>query len=263
MQFENPNRKGAMFNVTEVGNIEFVNPIVQLSEQIYTHSMSFDKEIFRLSKEKILALAGDIENPEIIVERVMRKNAQKLQQKVFNDILSQNLPDNILSILECNSKREQFKILKGLKLNREQLILLTFKAWELFGFTYSTYRFEHLPKGIDKKQLPQFAYKEENGDITVVGPTTLTERQIKQVIEQRRVLIAKFMEKGDLWHCFFYTYKSINGNETGCVRHMHYVSNTWNFTRAEALTKLKEKYYPFSSVPHIEYLEDDLNDNES
>ena len=213
MQVEDPNNQSAMFNITEVGDIEFVNPIVQLSEQIYNSSINFDKEIFQLNKEKFTALAAGIENPEVIVERVLRRNAEKFRQEIFQKILSTELPNNILSILECHNKSEQYKILKGLKLNRDQLILLTFKAWELFGFTYSTYKFEHLPKGIDKKQLPQFAYKEENGDITVVGNTTLTTGQIKQIIEQRKVLIAKFMERGDIWHCFFYTYNSIEGND--------------------------------------------------
>ena len=106
--------------------------------------------------------------------------------------------------------------------------------------------------------MPQFAYKKEDGDITIVGDTKLTKGQIKQAIDQRRMLITKFLDKGDIWHCFFYTYKSLSGKESGGLRHMPYVSNAWNFTRKEALLKFRDKYYPFSSVPHIEYIKDEF-----
>jgi hypothetical protein len=250
-------RDGFQFNLFLPGDFEFVNPIQWLYKLTFQNSINFDLQMFKLHKDSFLKGLESESNIEEIIKKKFTQNALRHWLKIYNEILSEKLPANLIDILTCNNKSEQFKILRNIKLSRSGLTLLTFKAFEEFGFTYSTYRIEHLPSGINPKDLPSVAYKEHDGSITIAGNTILTRVELKRIIEQRKVVILKFMEKDSLWHCFFYTQNALLGKEAGKAhRHMHYVSNCWNFSREEALQKLRETHYPFSSIPHIEYIED-------
>lgn len=84
------------------------------------------------------------------------------------------------------------------------------------------------------------------------GETKLTEGQLKNVINHRKVTISKFLDKGDLWHCFFITYNSIGGKDKwqDGQPHYHYISDKWGFNRKDAVERLKSTNYPPTSV-HI------------
>lgn len=255
MQFGDISTDGFAFHLYEVEDFEFQNPIEKLREQISEHSIHSDFDSIQEEQFRELISKFGFKNVITGMNRSVEKNYLKRSAERINEVLSTKLPENMINILTCNNKKEQFKILRNLKLNQEQLIQFTFKAYLEHNFTHSSFKFEHLPKGIDKKLMPRFVYMEDDGKIISSGNTPYSEGQLRQIIEQRKVVVTKFIECGELWHCFFYTYKALGGKEAGGKRHMHYVSNTWNFTREEAINELKEKHYPFSSVPHIEYTE--------
>jgi hypothetical protein len=168
--------------------------------------------------------------------------------------MNTELPMNVLDIFKTRVKAEQKKIMDNIPLlDSKSLQQIIFLAYLEFGFKYSVYRFEHIPKGIDASKMPPFAVAEDDGTIRKVGNTILTDGQLKQVLNQRKVTIAKFLDKGDEWHCFFYNYRSIRGEEAGGIPHIHYFSSSWNLTREYALNKFKEGTYPNSSTSHINY----------
>ncbi len=104
--------------------------------------------------------------------------------------------------------------------------------------------------------MPIFAHHLENNEVKIIGNTTLTKGQIKSAINQRHAVVAKFLDKGDKWHCFFQTYRSIRGMETGEYPHLHYISHAWGLSREHVLRQLRSKNYKLpSSLPHIRFEE--------
>lgn len=141
--------------------------------------------------------------------------------------------------------------MRGQSISPFQLAAYIFRAWTEFGFSFSSYRADHHHKGLNEDELPQLIHLD--GDkVKTSGETKLTEGQLKNVINHRKVTISKFLDKDDTWHCFFITYNSIGGKEKwqGGQPHYHYISDKWGFSRAEAVGRLKSINYPPTSV-HI------------
>lgn len=90
--------------------------------------------------------------------------------------------------------------------------------------------------------------------VSKVGNTTLTDGQLKQAVDHRKVVVAKFIDKEDEWHCIFLTYDSIRGKESwkGGQPHYHYISDKFGIPRAEVLNQLKSRIYNLGSLPHID-----------
>lgn len=256
IKVKDPNKNG-FFNLVEVGDFEYVNPILKMSEIIIksTESLAYNLLMFAKENNK-LTNTENVANPDYIISKVALQKGIEAWQEDYKKIMKQNLPEKIFDILEATEKKEQIKLLRGVSFTTEELMLFIFKAWENFGFTYSMYTSQHHHNGLDESLMPRFAYKEEDGDITTVGKTRLTDGAIKHAIEYRTVTIARFLDKGNIWHCFFYSYKSLKGKEKGWggKPHIHYISHNWGLSREEVLSQLKNKNYKLpSSLPHIDY----------
>lgn len=166
------------------------------------------------------------------------------------------VPENFLKLFETSKKKEQVSLLKGLSINPDQLISLIFKSYTDYGFLYSRYRFEILPKDLNVLKKPKAAEILENGAIKTVGETDLTSGQIKKMIEHSKVIIAHIFDKEDTWHCLFITYHSINGKENhkDGQPHFHYISSAFGIPRDEFIDSMKNGNYKSTSV-HIDLLE--------
>src|SRR5690606_38963738 len=116
------------------------------------------------------------------------------------------------------------------------------------------YKSEHNPSGLNEADLPPFAYIEEERDkLKSVGDTSLSDGQLKQIIKHKHVVAAKFLDNDDSWHCFFFTYKALRGEEGSQPPHLHYISSAWNIERSEVIAQLREKNYHLPALPHINY----------
>ncbi len=229
------------------GDVEFVNPIEYLRDRTIKSRTIF--------YSKYLAL----ENPTFpaeTIERASIRNAKEDWEKHLKEISETEVPQNLISLLKSTSKNEQENLLKGLELTPEMLFAFFFNAFSEFGFTYSQYTSEHFPKTIKKGSLPKFAALDrESGEITKVGDTSLTNGQIKQAIEQRKVIATKFIDNGSDWHAFFITFRSIGGEESwqNGQPHYHYISNKYEISREDAVKQFKSDHYPKTSI-HIALL---------
>ena len=89
------------------------------------------------------------------------------------------------------------------------------------------------------------------------GETDLTDGQLKQIVEHRKVIISKFIDKGELWHCFFLTFESLKGKEKwkDGKPHYHYISSAFGLTREQVIGELKKKNYKLNNLPHIEMID--------
>lgn len=141
------------------------------------------------------------------------KQAEETLVGFFENFENIEIHENFHKLLQTTRKKDQVNLLKGLTINPDQLMSLILISRETYGFTYSKYRFENLPNGLEGKKLPELIQKNEDGSIKKIGDSDLTDGELKNIIEHRKVIIAHFFDKGETWNCFFTTYNSIGGKE--------------------------------------------------
>lgn len=162
------------------------------------------------------------------------------------------VPENLIQLLNSTKKREQKKLLNGLRMNPDILMAFLLKAGDE-GYLLSQYLSEHQTSAVDKKKMPIAYRKKLDGTIEKIGKTELTDGQLKQALEQRSVKVAKILEKDNEWHCFFLTYNSIGGKENwqNGQPHFHYLSNLFRIEKKDVIEQIKSKKYNLGNLPHI------------
>jgi len=231
--------------IVKLSDVEYVDPVKYYSDLIIVNSISLEKDLLSFKNPALAALAS---------EEFFYENAKKKLFEKYDEIENTIIPHNFLELLEGKSKKAQIQLLRGQTLTSGQLMAYLFSAYLDYGFTFSQYISEHLHKGLNKSALPRLIHL-DGKEVKTVGSTTLSKGQLRQVVEQRKVITAKFLDKGDNWHCFFGTLDSIGGRESwkDGQAHFHYISDKWGITRNEAVAKIKSGVYPSTPV-HIELL---------
>jgi hypothetical protein len=69
---------------------------------------------------------------------------------------------------------------------------LIFKSYNDYGFIHSKYCFENLPVIFREKRLPKLFHINDFGTNKKVGETDLTAGQLKNSLEQRKVIVSHF-----------------------------------------------------------------------
>lgn len=184
------------------------------------------------------------------------KNAQKGLEEFFQQFEQTEVDGKLLELLKTSRKKDQISLLKGVKFNPDQLMSLIFKSYSDFGLLYSKYLFKNLPAGLEGKTLPKMFRMSEDGTIYKVGETDLTDGELKNVIEHRKVVVSHFFESDEFWHCFFITYNSIAGKENwkDGQSHFHYISSAFGISKDEFIESMRSGKYKSTSV-HIDLLE--------
>jgi hypothetical protein len=230
-------------------NIEKVNPI--------EYYKGFEIEKRAISYRDLLEIKEPILTAKLSDDFYSRLAKEKLEEEKFWEIKEQtDIHENFLKLLNTTRKKDQESLLKGLSINPDQLISLIFKSYKDYGYLYSRYRFEHLPKGLKDRKKPNIADISEEGVIKTIGETDLTNGEVKNMIEQRKVIIAHFFENGDTWHCFFTTYNSLVGKESwkGGQAHFHYISSAFGISKEDFMDSMKSGKYKSTSI-HIDLLD--------
>lgn len=178
-------------------------------------------------------------------------------QKMLAEFKAVEIPENLRKVLSSKKKSEQEALLKGIAINPDILMGLLIFA-EQQGYTMSQYSSEFSQKGVDISKMPLAYVVQEDGQVKVLGESEMSDGQLRQAIEHRKVKVAKFLDRGDDWHCFFATYKSLRGEETWLGQkqpHFHYISNAFGIQREKVVAQLKSEEYKLGNLPHIK-LED-------
>ena len=181
------------------------------------------------------------------------KRATLKWEKILEEIKATHIPDNLILLLSSSSKKEQEKLLRNQKLTPMSFAGLIFTAFEKYGYTFSNYLTQINHKGLDESSLPLIIHIQNDGEVKKVGETDLTDGQLKNVVQHRKVVVTKFLDRQDEWHCFFITYNSLAGKESwrNGQPHYHYISDKWGISREDALKQFKSDRYPTTSI-HIE-----------
>ncbi len=230
-------------------NIEKVNPID------YYKNFELNRRI--ILYRDLLEVKDPILTSQLSDDFLIRFAKKELDKEKFWEIREQTeVPENFLKLFETTRKKDQLALLKGASINVDQLISLIFKSYKDYGYLYSKYRFENLPKDLKGKKKPKLANILENGSVKIIGETDLKDGQVKNMIEQRKVIIAHFFDKDEYWHCLLLTYSSINGRENwkDGQAHFHYISNFFGIKREDFIESMKVGQYKSLSSIHIDLL---------
>lgn len=166
-----------------------------------------------------------------------------------------NVPENLVKVLSTSKKKDQVALLKGQVLTPDILMGLLIKAEEM-GYTLSQFRSECPQKGLDISKMPYACEIKKDGSLKIYGKTDLTNGQLKQAIEHRKVTVAKILDFGQVWHCLFATYNSIDGKEVWLGKeqaHYHYISSSFGIARTEVIKQIKSVTYKLGNLPHIRF----------
>ncbi|NMH89704.1 hypothetical protein [Flavivirga algicola] len=117
--------------------------------------------------------------------------------KLKSDFQKIKIPNNLIKLLKTNKKKDQEKLLDGCLLPLETLTSFIFTAYHKFGYTLSQY-------------IPEFSKKDFKS-------------------------VARIIDCGEHWHCFFTTHNDTNGDKT----QLHYLSSAFGIDRSELIKQIK------------------------
>lgn len=240
---------GSFYRIFWDDKVEQVNPIE------YYKNYELNRRV--ISYRDLLQMKNPFLAGKLTDDFYVRFAKEEIEKDDFWGIKEQiEVPENFLKLFETTRKKDQVSLLKGLSISPDQLISLIFKSYRHYGYLYSRYRFENLPKDLVDKKKPKVADISEENVVKTIGETDLTEGQVKNMIEQRKVIIAHFFDKDNDWHCLFTTYNSIDGKESwkGGQAHFHYISSAFGITREDFIQSMENGQYKSTSI-HIDLLE--------
>lgn len=248
--------KEGKYHFTTLPNVEYINPVE------FYFNVQLDLELSMVNSlveftPAFSALPDDMKNR--VNHRVAVKNHLKRWEKKYNRLMQIEFPETYFDFLECKKKKEQNKILKDFELDTDKMTAILFKAHNDFGFTYSKYRFEIVPSDLKNKIMPYFMHRNDDGSFDYAGYTDLTHGQMNVVLNQRSITLGKFLDKGDIWHAFIYTFDGIRGKEVGNNPHIHYISSAFGnaITRDKVLKEISKGKYNLPPMIHIPYARED------
>ena len=239
--------EGVEYQVFEETDFEYLNPKDYFKETRI-------KQAYHLLNLDILS--SNIASSSIITNQMVYLKAVQVWEEFSKEIDSTEIPNQLISILTASTKNEQVKLLKGATINPMELFAWLIKAGNDFGYCYSQYIVHYYPNNVNQSDLPKFFHL-DNNVMKKVGPTNLTDEELKNIIFNRKVTISKFLDKGNEWHCLFITYSSLAGKEgwQGGQPHYHYISDKFGMSREKVLSELKSRNYNLGSLPHINLLD--------
>lgn len=240
--------KGGHYTIIDSSDkIEFVNPIEYYSNIFINMDLSVSKDIID---------SANLPFPQEDIDKYLVKQAFINWIQKYSDTVQTEIPPNFISLLSTEKKKEQIKLLKEQSITSNQLLALIFKAWSEYGYAFSQYKVEYQHRGIQSGDLPAVV-EVKDGYVNKVGSTKMTDGELKHAVKYRKAIISKFLDKGNEWHCFFITMKSLRGEENwkeGQV-HYHYISDKFGHSRSKVIKELTNGNYKLGKTPHIELSE--------
>lgn len=222
-------RTGEKLLSFEDGDFEMKNPIKQYGEETIVKQMI-------LKGVSTKELNGEKEYSEKSEE--LFKNAFDFWIELKKGFQEIKIPENLIQLLKTDNKKEQQRLLKGLLLTPEILTSFFFTAYHEFGFTLSQYTSRVSPKSLDTIKKPLLYSIAENAKAEIFEKNSSNNAQWKEAIESSEVKIARIIDNGATWHCFFARFKNFKAEETWSGKkeiYFHHISNAFGIERAEII----------------------------
>lgn len=193
--------------------------------------------------------------PIAIPDDLVRKFVLQQTDEMIADKLANSKPHPAIHQLffdESLSHKEQINLLKDVTLTPSDILWLNKEAQDS-GFLMDIYHEEKYPEKFDEKKHPLLFQKKEDGSIEKMGSTDMTEGEMRALLEQRKVIQARVYHRESIWHCFYFTFKGLAGEESGIMGskpHYHYLSDKTGIKWDDLVSRIKDCDMPSSKV-HI------------
>ena len=199
----------------------------------------------------VLKVKCPIPIPESMVRKFILDETDKMIAEHLSNTVAKSEIHTILTD-DTLSYKEQNKLLKDVTLTVSDLLWLNKEAQD-YGYLLDLYHEEKYPSKFDEKKPPSVFNQKPDGSIESIGDTTMTEGEMRALLQQRKVVQARVYHKGQTWHCFHFTFKGLAGEESGIMGskpHYHYLSDKSGITWDDLMKRIKECDMPTSKV-HI------------
>lgn len=210
----------------------------------YAHAEQCFKNFSWMLKHKC-----PIEIPEHYVRQFVLKQVDELSEQMLSS--NSQKPEIHKLLTDVNlSYKEQNDLLKGLTLKAADILWLNKEAQEL-GYLLDIHHEEKYPVKFDEKKKPVAYSMKEDGSVESIGSTEMTEGEMRALLEQRKMVQARVYHKGEHWHCFYFTFKGLAGEESGVMGskpHHHYLSDKSGITWEKLMQRINECDMPTSKV---------------
>lgn len=196
------------------------------------------------------AFKGLVVNDKFFYDKAYAETIEFIIERIHRSKISSNLLD--LLKYEELPKRQQEKLLKNLTLSPDDILCFLCEA-DIHGYLLDIYMCEKYPERYKGKLKPACYEEKSDGTIETIGKTDMTEGEMRALIKDRKVIVARIFHKGDHWHCFYHTFKGLSGEESGengSKPHWHYISDKFNISREELNKRIQNVDMPTSKV-HI------------
>lgn len=208
-------------------------------------------ELASAQLQEILKLKCPFSIPDDIVRKFVLEQtdemiSEQLSKTKANPAISKLIKDDSLS------KDAQFSLLKGLTLHPYDILWLNKEAQDL-GYLLNIYHVETYPEKFNEKEKPLCYHSNPDKSITKIGETEMSEGEMRALLEQRKVVQARIYHRGEHWHCFYFTFKGLSGQEKGefgSKPHWHYWSDKCGMTFEQIKDCINNCKMPTSDV-HI------------
>jgi len=189
------------------------------------------------------------------MNELLYKEGIEFAKEMMEKYVRVELFEGLKQVLKNPKKKKQIQFLKGITLVDNMLPALYIWGFKKHNYLYSIYRFEHDIAGLEEEVLPRVLVLKKD-KVEKHGSTTLSDGKLKDVVNQRNVVVANFMDNDEGWHCFFITFKSLKGMEShnDGHPHYHYISDKWGIPKERVLEELGKKNYSLPSTPHINFI---------
>lgn len=177
-------------------------------------------------------------------------------------ILSSTLPpfkfQQILAHEEL-TKKQQENLWRNTIVSSSDILWFNYLA-QCAGFLVDVDRVEYHPEKFNLRQVPKCYSQKEDQSIEAVGNTNMSDGELRALLVERKAIQTRIYHKGDSWHCFYYTYRGLSGNEAGengGRPHYHYISNKWGYSLDTIKSCIDIGQMPPSKV-HV-FIKKDIN----
>ncbi len=192
----------------------------------------------------VLRLMGIEISPQLS-KMIEDYNRQK-QDEMEREIDAVGIPDKFVKLFVIKKKADVIKYCNNLELSDEELFLLCHNSSQM-GYKRSSKFPEYVPEHlkINKSKIHTLLKND---------PEKFSKLMHQLFIERRRICVHLF-EKGDHWHCFYYSYQDIGSREKPHWQygdHIHYINHLWsNHTKEEIWNSFDVRNTNISDSIHI------------
>ncbi len=194
-----------------------------------------------------------IEITDEILDLVLHKVRVRSAQWA-DEARKRGVPACIRTLFEAQKKGDAIRLAKGMTITSSDFSDLI-ENCTAEGWIHTVQKFEAVPEHlrIDPGEAESLSV---HGPGRLAGTAAKAFRKIKATFEHRTRRVAHLFERGDAWHCLYFTYRDLEAGESNHWSggaHVHYLSCLWvKMTKDELRRTLSERRIPVSGV-HIAF----------